>query len=417
MKRISLKFTTVLGFFLVSHSSQAQSIQYWQDSSSKNFVNHRITKIIEDKNHYYLLGISHDEEWQNKRMSFSRLDHAGKVLNFTIYELLDNIHDVRGMAKKPDGLIRIYGTAINNGIYIPYVNDVTAGGKMPNNTMMMVSVPHYMGDMQAVNDSFAIYTKAVRGSATNLYNTFTYKINLANNDEVIWRYKGESTFNEESSALFQMKDGTTLVLAKRYTDESFMNYYSLVYKLSANGELVWLAELEDFQDFTEHSIAADEGGIYVVQQYGYDRTGKNQTIILKLDLSGGLVNNLTFDNINANGMLSISGGNKILYGGVFKPDGMSFIEKGKAVYLDASLKILKEREMGPLDAPDAKLPGLAMTVKPTSSDFLTGKILKNGKIALAGRVFMPVDTHPDRIMLSNRTNQNLLLITNEKGEW
>jgi hypothetical protein len=67
------------------------------------------------------------------------------------------------------------------------------------------------------------------------------------------------------------------------------------------------------------------------------------------------------------------------------------------------------------DAPDAELPGLAMTTWPTASDFLTAIQLSDGRIALGGRVYMPMQTKPDEIILSPRINRALLLIMDKNG--
>jgi len=77
----------------------------------------------------------------------------------------------------------------------------------------------------------------------------------------------------------------------------------------------------------------------------------------------------------------------------------------------------KEREMGMMDAPDAELPGLAMTMKPTSSDFLTAIQLKDGRVVLGGRDYMPLQIHPDKILLSPRANQNLMIFCDSNGLW
>lgn len=407
---------TLFGILICCSASSQSKILYWTDTSTQ-FINHRIINMVEQNNFIYALSRSQDEGFNEIRPSFSRVTTKGEKKNFTVYADA-KVYEVKAIVPKPDGKIRIYGVATDqSNKFVPYLNDVSPEGKMDNTNYVMVGVPHFMGDARAVSATSCVYVKSIRGSANQLFNSFVYRLDMANNDNIQWKCILSSTFNEESSRLWILPDTSVLVLVKRYTDASFISYTSVLYKIDNSGKLIWSKEFEDYPDFSEHNISASATNIYYVNSTGDERTGTSQSNVVKLNQAGEIEKVMALENINANGVLVLKSGKVLIYGGAYKPDGNQFVEKGKVVLMSANLDKEKEREMGMLDAPDAELPGLAMTMKPTSSDFLTAIQLKDGRVVLGGRDYMPLQTHPDKILLSARANQNLMIFCDSNGLW
>jgi hypothetical protein len=81
------------------------------------------------------------------------------------------------------------------------------------------------------------------------------------------------------------------------------------------------------------------------------------------------------------------------------------------------MKEIKQDEMGMFDGPDAFLPSLAMAAFPTASDFLTAIQLSDGRIACAGRVFMPSETSPEKVIGADRYNKAFLVLMSADGKF
>ena len=168
---------------------------FWTDTSSP-YINHRIVSLSASDRYIYALSKSNDTDYKEARPSFSRLDLQGKLLNFTVYPNVQDLYDLNSLVKMPDGNLRMYGSVYNNERFSPYINNVTPQGMMNANTYTMVSVPHFTGDAVQAGPSSVIWTKAIRGSATNRYNAYVYRIDLANRDQEKWKCILKSEFNE-----------------------------------------------------------------------------------------------------------------------------------------------------------------------------------------------------------------------------
>jgi hypothetical protein len=411
------KFLFLLALLAAHEAVNAQKGTFiWTDTTT-NYVNHRIISLIQHKNELFALSKSQDINFQNPHPSFSRISLDGKVQNFTVYSNVGNLYELNAIVAQPDGNIRIYGTVNEGGKFVPYINSVTAKGDMPMTTTTMVNVPHYVGDAKQVNQNDVVWTKAIRGSQTGRYNAFAYRVNMAKGDAQVWRTPLTSELNEESAKLVVLPDTSVLLLCKRYVDETFLSFTSVIYKIDPKGALLWSKELTDYTDFTNQNLTADANFIYYTNSNGDEKSGLSQGNLLKLDQKGELVKRVAIENMNPTGALLLKSGKVLVYGGVYKPEGIQFIKRAKVLLFDDKGMQLKERTMEVWDKPDSDLPSMAISMKPTSTDFLTAIQLTDGRVALAGRVYMPMQVHPNKIMLSARANRNLLVIAGDDGLW
>jgi hypothetical protein len=410
-----LKSGLLLLLFSLNATGQ-RDIFYWTDTSTA-YINHRIVSLVEYNKNVFVLSKSLDVDMDHPHPSFSRVSLQGKVQNFTVYKDVNDIYELNALVVQPNEDLRIYGTSVSNNKFIPYINSVTPNGVITGNSITMVTVPHFVGDAQQINARECVLAKSIQGLATNRYNAFVYRIDMSKNDAITWRAELTSDFNEECSRLVVLPDTSVLLLCKRYTDETSITWIPVIYKLDPKGIVLWNRELSDYAGFTFQNIAADINNIYYSNALGNEQSGSNSGNIIKLDQKGYIVNRVAIDDINPNGILVLKSGKILLYGNEYKHDGVQVVKKGKVILFDDMLSKIKERTLGEMDKPDVELPGLAAAMKPTSSDITNAIQLHDGRVALAGRVFMPLHTGGDEILLSPRTNRNLLIFAGDDGIW
>ncbi len=405
-----------LFLFLSTHALAQKDIVFWTDTSTA-YINHRVISMLEYKKEIYLLSKSQDATFSDPHPSFSRVSMQGKLQNFTVYPDVKNLYELNAMVVQPNEDLRIYGTCVSNGKFTPYINSVSPAGVMAANTFMMVNVSHFVGDAININTRECVWAKSIQGSANNKFNAYVYRVDMSKNDNISWKTVLSQEFNEECSRLVVLPDTSILLLCKRYTDESFAGWVPVIYKMDSKGNLQWTKELTAYGDFTVQNLTADENYIYYSNSMGNDKSRVNSGNIVRLDQQGEVVNRVAIVDMNPNGILVLRSGKILLYGGEYKTEGVQIVEKAKVTLFDGKLTKIKERVMGAYDKPDAELPGLVISMMPSSSDILTAIQLSDGRVALAGRVYMPLHTGADDILLSPRTNRNLLILTQEDGVW
>ncbi len=168
-------------------------------------------------------------------------------------------------------------------------------------------------------------------------------------------------------------------------------------------------------DFESQTLAQDKDGNFLLSASYRDKTkGSCRSIVVKINSSGEQIAEQTFEDIKINGLLLLNNGNMLMYGTHYQVySKMLIISKGSFVIVNSNFEKIASDEMGIFDLPDYNLPSLVATAQPTSSEFNTGIQLSDGRIVLAGRVFMPDKTSPDEILLSPRYNQPYVLFMNK----
>jgi len=252
-------------------------------------------------------------------------------------------------------------------------------------------------------------------TSNGYYNISVYKYNTETAEQV-WFKKLKAESHEEANRLHLLRDGSMLLVGKLYNDE-LTSYTSVIYKLSPDGEEMGkLIPSEVTPGFSNQAITSDtDGEMLYISSYMDQENLTSMTQLLKLTPEGEVTVNAVLENIIANGILRLQNGNFLIFGCHLRTEGMSIVTKSKILILNMDLKIISEYEMSLIDRPDSELPSLAMTMQPTSSDFMTAIQLKDGRIACTGRLYMPVQTDPDSILTSPRYNRPYLVIFSEMG--
>jgi hypothetical protein len=408
-------------------------IVYWNDTLS-GLQNFRIISMLEaPDNKIYLLSKATDQGYNNPHPNFTRMDFNGKVLN-TNTIITQDVYELNSIVALPDGKVKIIGTTSSSGYMLPYFETLDAKGNTDPYIYNYNIVPIYPGKVFKTDDGFyneTIATFNPQGGSDNadpnepgaLWNVWIYKKDYrkkAVSEQEVWHRKIVSEYHEEPVNTIQSSDKSIISLSKRYTTPDFDRYIPVLYCLSPEGEVTWTKELPNEENYVTASIVTDKNGnIYSMFNFGNEQMILNHTSVYLHSSKGDSLKFTWIDKFCANGGVLNKDNNIILYGGIYKAESGYSIKKATTCLIDKQLTVLNQNSMDMFDAPDAEIPGLGFTVYPTSSDFLTGISLSDGRYALGGRVYMPerINASVDEIIAMPRYNQNLVIFTNQTGDF
>jgi len=394
---------------------------YYTDSSSLNY-NTRIVDIKEntETNEIYLLGKVENEDFSKvEGFYFARVDESGKSIMTTISNE-SNLYDINNMILMPktdfdkNAVVKIYGSTRSDGFFSSFNKIVDKEGKSATSMASMVTFSTLFKSVFDVGNGTSLAVLSALGNNR----LFNLRVSLTGNaDGYSLMYKKVvSTFNEEASQIIMLKDSSIIILAKRYASD-FSYYTSVLWKLAQNGDSVWCKEIEESKNFIDHSICADKTGqIYYAYNNVTDAAVNSESTIFILDDKGEVKEKKTIANINVKGMLVLKNNNILLYGNKFKTETSiisTTIKRASLSIINSKLDLIKHDELSATDAPDKDIPGIAPP--PCSTDILCAIQLKDGRIACAGRVFMPEDCSPTMSLFSTKTNRPLLILITDVG--
>lgn len=406
-------------FLLVSPAGFlfSQTGVFWFGDSTSSSVNNRIISIKENpEGGLFLLGRASDRDYKNIHPWWGVTDKSGKLTTQKTVATTNAIYDLANFTVCEKDKIRIWGTeSVNNRLTI-LLNTINLKGELPGSDMMMTNTTTLCGDVYQLDADNAILAKTVQSSKTGKYHISLYQYNVKT-DAQQWYKTLDTELNEECNRIFVMKDGSIILLGKLYNDE-LSAYTSLVYKLSPTGEIIWRKDFEAYNTFFNQGISEgkDKSLIYVCST-GSEKEITESTKMYSIDANGNATLSKELNDIRANGVLTLKSGKIFIYGSHTLQVGIYIITKASYKLLDAGLKTESSEELGMMDGPDAFLPNLAMSSWPSSSDFLTAIQLADGRIACGGRVYMPEETAPDKIIFSARINKALLVLMNAEGKF
>jgi hypothetical protein len=224
----------------------------------------------------------------------------------------------------------------------------------------------------------------------------------------------ESKYTEMCMNAVLDKNKNFFITGIKVIDDSITPF---VYAFDSLGNERWTNFPKIDKSFENLKISLDKhNNVLFSAAYRNNKLGTCWTRIWKYDNKGNLIAEAKIENIKSNGQFLLKNGNTLLYGTHFQVyDRRFIISKGNWVILDDSLKVVVADEMNAKDSPDADLTPLAMTAKPTSSEFHCGIQLSDGRIALGGRVTYPEFPEESKILGCNHYNEACILIINDKG--
>ncbi len=389
----------------------------WFGDSTSNRLNNRIISIKESSNgDIYLLGKASDAVYNNPSPYWAVCDKAGKLKSQTTLATANKFYEVNNFTICSADRCRIWGTEVVDNKLTISLNTINTKGEVQGTDAILTSTTTLTGDVCQLDKEYAVLAKTVQSSSTGKYHISLYKYNVID-DQQVWYKTLTTEENEEASKVFALKDGSVIVLGKLYNEE-LTAYSSIIYKLSATGEMLWRKEMTNCRGFYAQGVSESKNkGLIFICSTGNESVPESNTKIYSLDSNGTLIIMKELEDIRANGVLTLANGNIFLYGSTFKTTGTYIVSKGAFRIFSPDMAALKQDEMGMMDGPDAFLPSMYSSAYPTASDFLTAIQLADGRIACAGRVYLPMETSADAIIESERHNIAFLVLMNADGKF
>ncbi len=413
-KKISPLF--LLLCFLPAISFSQTGVSWFGDSTSI-LLNNRIISIKEGSNgDIYLLGKASDGVYNNPSPYWAICDKAGKLKSQTTLTTTNKYYEVNNFTICAFNRFRIWGTEVVDNRFTISLNTINTQGEVQGTDAILTSTNTLTGDVCQLNKEYAVFAKTVQSSNTGKYHISLYKYNVLD-DQQVWYKTLTTEENEEASKVFALKDGSVIVLGKLYNDQ-LTAYSSILYKLSATGEMLWRKEMTTCSGFYAQGVSESKNkGLIYICSTGNESVPESSTKMFSLDSNGTLIIMKEVEDIRANGVLTLANGTIFLYGSAFKTVGTYIVSKAAFQIFSQEMAPLKQDEMGMVDGPDAFLPGLYISAYPTASDFLTAIQLADGRIACGGRVYLPIETSAEAILESGRHNLAFLVLMNTDGKF
>jgi hypothetical protein len=394
-------------------NANAQTGIFYYTGLDKTFVHNNIVEIREAINtEIYLVGKTSTADYSKTAPFFGRLDKNGTMLfnkNFPEF----SIWNLNKMVITEGFSIKIYGTTIEKEKYNPFFLQITPEAKIEKKNSQTVVYSTFNSDVaDKDNNIVAAYTKI---GETKRYNIEINKIN-PNNDVVLWSTPIKSTNDEEASRIIICSDNSIMVLAKEFK-KNMTVYTPIIYKLSPSGNIVWritIAVPPNF--FTQDIVQIDRSTFIYMCSYGKEYLGTSETRLIQLSGKGEPTKSTTIQHINGNGILLLEGKRILVFGSNLAILSGRVVTRAKYAIVGKNLELEYQRELGSTDKPDALMPQNVATNFPTTSDFSCATVLKDGRIAIAGKVFMPLDPKNPNPRGGDRFNAPLIIILDKTGK-
>lgn len=416
---IKTKFLFLLFSFLVLYEcSFAQTgIYHWADKDEM-MIHNRIVDIkqLSDQT-IAMLSKLEDEKYENMFPAITKMRTNGDIILSKFIERY-HLYELNGLLIQPDQNIRIFGTEMSatNGL-TPYYDWISQLGLVIPTNSTMSAQPTFIGDIQKIGDAAIILKSVVNKSKK--YNLMISEVIPSLTDSVLWNCRIESVHHEEGNQIVPLSDGTMLILARSYTDETMDHFTAVIYKLSKTGKLLWSKEISDVKDFDAHRIVSDESGIiFYCAGFSDQSNGSCYTLVKKLSSEAKPLVEKRIDGMMTNAMIQLRDGDLLLAGSNLIEYPEYFLTKAKHVVIFADdFSAKSEFQLGSQTQPETDFPVQEISYMPASSEYFCATLLDDGNVALGGRALLPIKSDPLKLLKSPRRNENLLVILNANGEF
>ncbi|HON18496.1 MAG TPA: hypothetical protein PK990_04925 [Salinivirgaceae bacterium] len=386
---------------------------FFYPNLNSEYKHNNIVGIQEAPNtEIYLVGKASTEDYSVTIPYFGRFDKKGEPLIHKFYEKYP-VWDIRGLVISKDLSVKVYGTTKQKELYRPFYLKLTPTGKIEGVSPEASIYSTIFSDF-SYGDDFIIAAHTKVGE-NKRYNIIVHKINPL--DEVyLWSTPIQTDGNEEATRVIVCSDNSAIILGKEYKN-NMRNYTPIAYRVSSTGKILWRQAIAVPSNFFTQDIAQLDRSTFIYTcSYSKEYLGTSETRILELNSGGSPQKASTIPNINANGILILPGKKIMLYGSNLTMISGRVVTKAKYTIIGKNLEIEYQRELGVTDLPDSKLPTNIAKILPTTSDLVAAKILMDGRIALCGKVFMPIDIENPNPKGIDRYNAPLLIILDKFGK-
>lgn len=406
-------FFLVILIGLILCRANSQTGVFYYTGLDKTFVHNNIVGIKEASNtELYLIGKASTLDYAKSVPYFGRLDKSGLPLMSKFYSDFP-VWDTKRMVITPMLSVKIFGTALHKGKYYPVFLQVQPTAKIENKSASTVVYSTVLSDV-ADKDNYMISAHTKIGENKH-YNIVINKVNSAN-DVYLWTTPINTNIDEEVSKIAICSDNSIVVLGKEYK-KNMTTYTPIIYKLSAAGKVLWRVNITVPPNFfTQDIVQVDRSSYVYMCSYGKEYLGTSETRLVQLSSNGSPTKSTTVSNINGNGILIMENKHILVYGSNLTMLSGRVVTRAKYAIVSRTLELQYQRELGSADRPDSLMPQTVATNFPTTSDFSCATLLKDGRIAIAGKVYMPINPKQPSPKGGDRYNAPLLVILDKMGK-
>lgn len=393
----------------------AQTGLFYYANPPQKYVSNKLVSLVEAPNQeIYLVGKLSTATYEESIPYFSRVDKRGNLLLAKTVSK-KQVYDMTDVFISTDQRIVVFGSSKQGPIFAPWWSTISSTGdivRQKNDYVVYSTVLNDVTHVQA--DEFVL--AETRMDNDNVYNIYLIKLNSAT-DEVIWSKKVESAQNEEASKVITLKDGSMIVVGRKYSS-TLSDFSSVLYKVNSLGKTLWRVSVPVPDDFYAQDIVEDSDGKLVYMcSYSKESMGTNETRVLRLSENGEKESYNVILDMSSNGLVMKPNNQFVLYGSSIMVHNERAVTKGKYVVVDENLQQIFSHTLSQDDKPDAEMPEDIARNMPTNSDFTAGILLQDGRVAIAGRIHMPVNPDKASKYGADRNNLALLLLINQSGRY
>ncbi len=405
MKVNLFRYIYIVVCLVYSINLGAQTGVTYFEPSDNTMPNGKIIGILENNDQSLtFISLISDPKYIMHELDFYQIKPTAEILKNKALDV-ENLYDLTNLIKQVGTGYTIFGNTSLNNNYEPFQLNINNQGEINSFIQLPQVYSTVICDALSYDNNFMLlYSKTGKN---DLYNISLHKVN-AETGNVEWLKKISSENNEEADKILITKNGNFYILGKKYNDE-VTEYVPIIYKLDKNGNKIWKKAIDVPTNFNKQSFLnfENEELIYICG-YTKNPTGISETKVIKLSDTGDEISSNTISDFSANGIVPIGNDKFLLFGSKFIIDVQQVVTKGKFVIINSKLDELMSKSLDDKDKPDVMLQN---NIK-TSSDFLCARSLSNHRIAIGGRVYMPISS-----LNNEKFNVPLLLIVNSNGDY
>ncbi len=405
--------TSVFLLMIITPVLKAQTGIFYYPNPSENYVNNKLKALTEAPNQeIYLMGKLSNANYESSIPYFCRIDKRGNLLTHKALSKT-KIYDLSELFILDNQRVKMLGSRHQGPIFAPWIATLNSKGEVVKEKSDYVVYSTILNDVANI-DGTNIMLAETKVDNKNLYNINLLKLN-AEKDETVWSKRIKSSQNEEATRIIELDDGNFIVLGKKYSP-NLAEFSPVLYKVNPSGKPLWRVSVAVPDNFYAQDLAEDsKGNLIYMCSYSKEYMGTNETRVIKLNSEGKKLSYNVLLDLSGNGLVMKPNDHFVVYGSNIKVHNERPITKGKYVVVNENLKQVKAHEFSKKDKPDSEMPDDVAKNLPTTSDLSSGILLRDGRVALAGRIYMPKNPAKANPYGNDRNNFALVVILNENG--
>ncbi|MCQ2375870.1 MAG: hypothetical protein MJ069_08240 [Salinivirgaceae bacterium] len=400
--RIVLASALCASMFFTANAQQ-RGISYYVNTDA-TYINTKVSNVIaQPDNSLLVVSKCSDLRYRNHAIQLIGMNKEGVRTLERLYPV-ENLYDVVGATTSADGKVSVFSSIETD--------------KLENYTLQLSASLNKLGEVTGAHESSFILISTYKKNDNQILQLVTETskgencITLACVDATgnqLWIKKVSSETNESADAMVVDAKGDVIIAGKKYSDTRANEYVPVIYKTTADGTVLWKKSGFDMPaNFYTQSITVNPQGEIFHICHAKNAVGTSQTKVSRLNPNGDVRSSSSINDFSANGIIWLSSKKLLLFGSCFYVDARQVVTKGSYVILDEQLSVQTHKTLESSDKPDSDF-DYNFT---SSSDLQAAVEMKNGSIALVGKVFMPRVNEK-----SEKINNTILIVADAYGNY